>query len=104
VLKGALLLGLLAYPQACASGEACQRDPITGADRCQPASSSYAEAVGTAAAATAAFGAVGCTLNDCEPPFRCNQKTKLCERIRCGEGKGTCPPAYTCDLQQGVCK
>jgi hypothetical protein len=90
---------------ACATGsEACRRDPITGSQQCQPASGDYTEAVGTAAAATAAWAAVGCTVNGCEPPFRCNGETKMCERIRCAEGKQSCPAGYSCDLADGVCK
>lgn len=94
-----LLLG------ACATGNsACKRDPITGSSTCQPVSGSYGEAAATVVAAGAAWAVVGCTVNDCEPPFRCNHKTKLCERIRCDEGKGSCPPAYTCDPVERVCR
>jgi hypothetical protein len=88
----------------CATGAACTRDPITGQSRCQQASGSYVEAAGTAVAAVAAWGVVGCTVNDCEPPFRCNRDTKLCERIRCSEGRNSCPPAYNCDPVDQVCK
>jgi hypothetical protein len=89
---------------ACASSQACQRDPITGSDRCQPASGSPAEAAATAVAAGAAWGAVGCTVNGCEPPFRCNGETKMCERIPCDEGTSGCPPGYACDPEDRVCK
>ena len=84
-----LALALAVLTSACASDEA---------------SGSYAEAAGTVAAAGAAWGVVGCTSNGCEPPFRCNGETKQCERIRCGEGESTCPPAYNCDLKDQLCK
>jgi len=90
---------------ACASGSACRKDQITGAQQCQPASGSYGEAAGTAVVAAGAWGAVGCTVNGCEPPFRCNGKTKLCERIRCEEGlTSACPPGYLCDPEDRVCR
>jgi hypothetical protein len=88
----------------CATGEACQRDAITGMQRCQPASGDVGEAVGTAAAATVAWAAVGCTVNGCEAPYRCNGETKLCERIHCDEGEDVCPPGYACDLEDHVCR
>ncbi len=98
-------LGAALFLAACATGNsACRRDPITGQESCQPASGNYGEAAVTAIAAGAAWGAVGCTVNDCEPPFRCNQETKFCERIRCGEGDSRCPPAYTCDPVDHVCR
>jgi hypothetical protein len=90
---------------ACATGgEACREDAITGMQRCQPASGNYAEAAGTAVAAGAAWGAVGCTVNGCELPLRCNSESKQCERIRCGEGGDPCPPGFNCDAEQLVCK
>jgi hypothetical protein len=89
----------------CASGpEVCQRDPVTGSERCQTSSGDYGEAAATAVAATAAWGVVGCTVNGCQPPFRCNQETKQCERIRCTEGNASCPPAYVCDPKDQLCK
>jgi hypothetical protein len=101
-----IVIGLaLLAASACATGPAaCTRDPITGQSRCQQASGSYGEAVGTAVAAGAAWAVVGCTVNDCEPPFRCNHDTKLCERIRCSEGRNSCPPAYSCDPVDHVCR
>jgi hypothetical protein len=99
VTCAALLLGA-----ACASGEACKRDPITGSERCQPASGNAGEAIGTVAAAGAAWAAVGCTVNDCEPPFRCNPDSKMCERIHCEEGKQVCPSGYACDPEEHVCR
>ena len=97
-----VLFGLLS---ACASGpEACRHDVITGADQCEPASGSYAEAAGTAAVAAGAWAIAGCTVNGCEAPFVCNTKTKLCERTSCGEGKGSCPPGYACDPKDSLCR
>jgi hypothetical protein len=82
----------------------CKKDQITGSPRCQSSSGDPGEAVGTAAAAAGAWAVAGCTVNGCEPPFRCNEKTKMCERIRCGEGQGACPPAYICDPEDLVCR
>ena len=90
---------------SCAGGyNACKKDPITGSERCQPGSSNTGDAVGTAAAAGAVWAVTGCTVNGCEPPLRCNPKTKMCERIPCGEGLGNCPPNLICDPQDHVCK
>ena len=97
----ALACALLA---GCASSQGCRRNQITGAQDCQPASGDVGEAVGTAAVATAAWAAVGCTVNGCEAPYRCNGETKMCERIRCDEGGGSCPPGYACDLEDHVCR
>jgi hypothetical protein len=88
----------------CATGsEVCRRDPATGAERCSTVSGNYGEAAVTATAAAASWAVVGCDVNGCEPPYRCNPETKLCERIRCGEGVGSCPAGYTCDPVKGVC-
>ncbi|HMI91478.1 MAG TPA: hypothetical protein VK509_08955 [Polyangiales bacterium] len=88
----------------CATESACKKDPITGSQRCQNASGDPGQAVGTAAVAAGAWTVAGCTVNGCEPPFTCNAQTKMCERIRCDEGKGACPPAYVCDPEDHVCK
>jgi hypothetical protein len=101
---GCTLVVAVATLGACASGESCSRDQITGMTRCQPSSGDTGEAIGTAVAATAAWAAVGCTVNDCEPPLRCNENTKMCERIRCDEGSNVCPPAYACDPVDHVCR
>ena len=95
------LLGLLAG--SCASGQACKDDPVTGSPRCQPASSSGGEAAATAVAAAVGTAAVNCTINGYEPPLRCNDETKLCERIRCDEGGSACPAGYLCDPDKKVC-
>jgi hypothetical protein len=97
-------LSLTPWLTGCASGQACRHDVVTGRDECQPASGNAGEAVGTAVAAGAAFAVVGCTVNGCEPPYRCNGKTKLCERIACGEGKSSCPAGYACDPEDNRCK
>ena len=92
---------------ACATGsEQCRRDPVTGSEQCSMVSDSPGEAAATAAASAATWGVVGCTVNGCQPPFTCNAKTKLCERIRCHEstGTGACPPGYSCDPVKDVCK
>jgi hypothetical protein len=96
-------LALLAA--ACASGpDVCKRDPITGSERCQPASGDYGEAAATVGIASAAWAVAGCTVNGCEPPYRCNGETKMCERIPCGEAKDSCPPMYHCDAEDNLCK
>ena len=101
-LSGALALGCVLF--ACASGQVCRKDPITGSDRCQSSSGDYGEAAATAVAAGASWAVVGCTVNGCEPPYRCNAKTKMCERIACEEGTRSCPPGYSCDPEDKVCK
>jgi hypothetical protein len=64
-----------------------------------------AEAVVTAAAATAAWGAVGCSINGCTPGYlRCNDHTGFCERIQCGEGLPICPDPWECDHDHGTCE
>jgi hypothetical protein len=90
---------------ACATGQAaCKKDPVTGSEQCQPASGNYGEAAVTAGAAVGGWAVAGCTINGCEPPYRCNPDTKMCERIACGEGKRSCPPGYVCDESDGLCK
>ena len=99
------LLACLALVAACATGqEACRRDPITGSEQCATVGSDTGQAVGTAAAAAATWGAVGCTVNGCQPPFRCNPDSKMCERMRCGEQAGGCPPGYSCNAVKNVCE
>lgn len=90
---------------ACATGsQACTHNAVTGEDDCNASSGDYGEAIGTAAVAAGSWAVVGCTVNGCEAPFRCNGKTKMCERISCGEGQGSCPPAYNCDPKDNLCK
>lgn len=88
----------------CATGVACRTDPVTGSERCQPTSGSYGNAVATVGIAAASWALVGCSVNGCEPPFRCNAESKMCERIPCHEGKNVCPPGYSCDLEDHVCR
>lgn len=80
-------------------------DPVYGGRRTGAcfASSSPVDAVVTAGAAAAAWAVVGCTVNGCTPPYRCNTQTKLCEAIHCDENE-SCPPAYECDLIEHRCK
>jgi hypothetical protein len=100
------LVALCLLACACMSGPTyCKRDPITGSESsCGRTSNSPVEAAATAAAAGAAWAAVGCTVNGCSPPFRCNPDTKMCERIPCQEGGNNCPPAYSCDPDDHVCR
>ena len=106
LLSTAVPAGLLAVAlAACASGPSvCKKDPITGSRQCQRSSGDPAEAAVTAGAATASWAVVGCTVNGCQPPYTCNTKTKLCERITCEEGTKRCPPGYTCDAEDFLCK
>lgn len=80
----------------------CQRssEPLE-AERCIQ-TGSPAEAAGTAAAATVAWGAVGCRVNGCNLPYTCNEESGYCERMRCGEGL-SCPTSYECDMRRGLC-
>jgi hypothetical protein len=104
-LLASLLACLLAVASGCASGpNVCKKDPITGSRQCQRSSSDPTEAAVTAGAATASWAAVGCTVNGCEPPYTCNPKTKMCERIPCEEGSNRCPPGYLCDPEDQLCK
>jgi hypothetical protein len=98
----AACLGLAA---GCATGqEACRRDPVTGAEQCAVVGSDPGQAAATAAAAAASWGAVGCTVNGCQAPFRCNPESKLCERMRCSEDVGGCPPGFSCNPNKNVCE
>lgn len=99
-----MLAALLAGAGGCASGQSCQKDPITGSQRCESSSGDYGEAAVTTGAAAAAWAAAGCTINDCEPPLRCNRETKMCERIPCDEGGRGCPAGYFCDPDDRLCK
>ena len=99
----AVSLSCLVAP-ACATGEVCQRDMITGREECDLASSNAGEAIGTAVAAGAAWGVAGCTVNGCPPPFRCSAGGRVCERTPCGEAHGACPAGYACDPEELVCR
>jgi hypothetical protein len=90
LLFGALLFGAI----ACSSQVVCRPDGITGAERCEQAGGA-GDALVTGGAAAGIWAAAGCTFNGCEPPFRCNAKTKLCERLTCSE-TSSCPPGYQC--------
>jgi hypothetical protein len=89
---------------SCATGsEACRTNPNTGIEECQVVSNDYSQAAATAIAAGALWTVEGCTVNGCKPPYTCNAKTKLCERIRCGEDFGSCPGSFYCDPVKRVC-
>lgn len=85
-----------------ASNMMCGEDPSTGLEQCYE-DNNYGEAAITAGTATAVWGVTGCTVNGCEPPYVCNEKTKLCERAQCENDSG-CPPGYHCDLKSLRCK
>lgn len=76
----------------------CRPDAISGAERCQY-SGGAADAALTGGVAAGVWAVKGCTANGCEPPFTCNAKTKLCERLSCSETE-SCPPGYECHDQQ----
>lgn len=96
---------LLALAAACATGkEVCKRDMVTGSEQCSRVSGDTGEAVATATAAAASWGAVGCTVNGCQPPYTCNPDSKMCERMRCGEQAGSCPPGFKCNPVKNVCE
>lgn len=80
----------------------CKQDPRTGLDNCYE-TNNYGEAVVVGGAAAAVWAGYGCTVNGCEAPYRCNQKTKRCERTSCNATKD-CPAAYDCDLSRNVCR
>ena len=80
----------------------CRPDPISGSERCQQTGGA-ADAALTGGVAAGVWGVAGCTVNGCEPPFRCNGKTKLCERLECSETLA-CPPGYECDLEDKRCR
>jgi hypothetical protein len=86
------------------SGElVCRPDPITGSQTCQAAGGDVTGAAITTGAAAVLYAGVGCTLNGCLLPDRCNPKTKLCETIACSETKD-CPSGYSCDLGTHLCR
>lgn len=89
---------------ACAGSNemVCRKDPSTGFERCD-SGNNYGEAAVTGGIAAGLWAAEGCTINGCEPPYRCNSETKRCERPRCG-GDTDCPAGYTCDLGDSLCK
>lgn len=66
-------------------------------------SDSPVDAVVAAGAAAAATAVVGCTVNGCLPPYRCNGETKLCEPVYCDE-RNECPSAYECNLATHECQ
>lgn len=93
----------LIFSCACAGSSqvVCRPDAISGAERCQQ-TGGYGDAAITGGAAAGVWAAAGCTVNGCEPPYRCNGKTKLCERLSCSE-TAHCPPGYSCDPRDRTC-
>jgi hypothetical protein len=88
---------------ACAGGsEVCQRDVITGTEQCQTVGDDYGQAAATAAVATGAWVAVGCTVNGCKQPYICNEKSKQCEAKAC-KSDSDCG-GYGCDAESGHCR
>jgi len=90
-----LVLGLF----ACASSTVCHPEERTNCVQ----QGSGAEAVGTAILAGAAWTAVGCRVNGCNPGYVCNEATRMCEQIRCDEGL-SCIEPFECNLEEGVCE
>ena len=101
-LASAALWIALACVAACSSQVVCRPDAVSGAERCERVGN-YGDALITAGAATGVWAAAGCTVNGCEMPYRCNPKTKTCERISCSE-TSSCPPGYTCNLADHRCR
>jgi hypothetical protein len=93
---------LLACVLGCAgsSDVVCSQDPATGFERCQGGAT---EAVVTGTTAAAVWGVKGCTVQGCEPPLRCNEETKLCERVRCNENDA-CPVGLCCNEETLLCE
>jgi hypothetical protein len=104
LLRAVLGAALGVCVAACASGpEVCRRDVITGTQRCETTGGGdYGEAAVTAGAATGAWVAVGCTVNGCELPYRCNEKTKQCEPLQCTSNSDCA--GYGCDQSSGRCR
>lgn len=90
---------------ACVSSVECRDSVDIGAGRECVARGGPAEAVGTAAAAGVVWGAVGCRVNGCRPPYVCDQPSGFCEPPRCSEGN-PCPSGYgyECDYDEGRCE
>ncbi len=95
-------LGLVAAG-ACVSSVECRDSVDIGAGHECVARGGPAEAVGTAAAAGAVWGAVGCRVNGCRPPYVCDDASGFCEPPHCSEGN-PCPPGYDCDYDEGRCE
>jgi len=46
---------------------------------------------------------VACRFHSCAPPYYCNQKKGICERLPCLES-GDCPYGYKCDFSENLCE
>ena len=102
LLSSRALWSALAWLGACSSQVVCRPDGITGGERCEQVGD-YGDALITGGAAAGLWAAAGCTINGCEMPFRCNAKTKTCERMPCSE-TSNCPPGYVCNLDDNRCR
>lgn len=98
-----LIVVLLSILAGCTSGMQC--GPSSEPDQREQCVSTGGpvEAAGTAVAAGVAWGAVGCRVNGCHPPYVCNEDTGMCERMPCGEGR-SCLAPYECNLLEGYCE
>ncbi len=81
----------------------CKRDQITGSEQCQRETNSPGEAAATAGAAAGAWAVVGCTVNGCPAPYRCNTKTKQCESAFCTRD-ADCGLGFACDVALSRCR
>jgi len=108
-LSAIAAVALLAVPLASCGGAqsvSCNQNDMT---RTGPSyqgcfvSNDPVDAVVAAGFAAAAWAVVGCTVNGCMPPYRCNPQTKLCESIDCDESSH-CPAAYECNLVTHECQ
>ena len=103
--RSAFMLAFVLMLAGCAGGSefACRRDPITGSEQCAPVSNAPAEAAVAGGAAAVAWGVVGCTVNGCPAPDRCNERTKQCEPTTCRADKD-CVVGFHCDTDSSHCR
>lgn len=95
----AICLALVAT--ACAAEQQCKK--MHGEYQCLTVGGPEGAAVTGAGAAVVWATAGGCAVAGCAPPRTCNKVTGLCERIRCGEGRGNCPDGLQCDAASLTC-
>lgn len=89
----------------CAGEMVCRRPngPPTREDCVQALDPGAAAVMGGANAALWASGN-GCQLSGCHPTLVCNQRSGLCERPLCGEGRDACPLGTMCNSTTQRCQ
>lgn len=102
-VSASMMVAATALAAGCTSGMQCHpsSDPLQR-EQCV-STGGPTEAVGTAVVAAAAWGVEGCRVNGCNPPYTCNDETRMCERLACGEGE-PCPAPFECDTIEGHCE